>query len=166
MKITVLKTDITTLEVDAIVNAANSHGWLGGGVAGAIKRNGGQEIEDEAVAQAPTPIGQAIVTTAGKLPCKAVIHAPTMAEPACPSTPQNIMAATLAALSLVRDKGYKRVAIPGMGTGVGGVDPHDAALSIVHVVRSYEKEDPFDEILLVDINPKMVEAFKEALKSK
>ena len=113
MKITVLKSDITTLEVDAIVNAANSHGWLGGGVAGAIKRNGGQEIEDEAVSQAPTPIGQAIVTTAGKLSCKAVIHAPTMAEPASPSTPQNIMAATLAALSLARDKGYKRVAIPG-----------------------------------------------------
>ena len=166
MKITVHKTDITTLEVDAIVNAANSHGWLGGGVAGAIKRQGGQEIEDEAVANAPTPIGKALVTTSGKLPCKAVIHAPTMAEPASPSTPQNIMAATLAALSLARDKGYKRVAIPGMGTGVGGVDPRDAALSIVHVVKSFEREDPFDEILLVDINPQMVKAFEEALESK
>lgn len=162
MKITVLKTDITSLDVDAIVNAANSHGILGGGVAGAIKRKGGKEIEDEARAKAPTPVGKAICTTAGRLPCKAVIHAPTMREPASPSTPQNIMAATMAALSVAGEQGYRRIAIPGLGTGVGGVIPCDAALSIVHAVMSFA-DDAFDEIMLVDINDEMVKAFKDAL---
>ena len=163
MKITIMKTDITTLEVDAIVNAANSHGWLGGGVAGAIKKRGGIEIEKEAVMKGPVPIGQAIVTTPGKLPCKAIIHAPTMTEPGSPTTPQNVMAATMAALTLARDFGYRRVAIPGMGTGVGGVAPHEAAKAIVHVIRSFA-EHVFDEIILADINEEMVAAFRLKLK--
>ena len=59
--------DITSLDADAIVNAANSALWMGGGVAGAIKRAGGQGIEDEAVRQAPIPVGEAVVTGAGSL---------------------------------------------------------------------------------------------------
>lgn len=158
-----MKADITALDVDAIVNAANSHGWLGGGVAGAIKRKGGREIEDEAVAKGPTPIGTACSTTAGRLPCQAVIHAPTMTNPAEPSSAKNISAATMAALMLARDLGYRRVAIPGMGTGVGGVAETDAARAIVHVVKSFE-ESVFDEIILTDINSAMVDAFRSALK--
>jgi len=70
--------DITTLEVDAIVNAANTRLVMGGGVAGAIKRAGGKEIEEEAVAKGPIRIGEAVETTAGKLKAKFVIHSPTM----------------------------------------------------------------------------------------
>ena len=81
MKITVLQGDLTKLKVDAIVNPANSFGEMGGGVAGVIRRIGGEEIEREAVRQAPIPIGKAVVTTAGSLPCKKVIHAPTMVNP-------------------------------------------------------------------------------------
>lgn len=161
MKITIVQADITALEVDAIVNAANSHGWLGGGVAGAIKRRGGKEIEEEAVQKGPTPVGTACSTTAGKLTCKAVIHAPTMTEPASPSSVQNIRAAAMAALMLARDLGFRRIAIPGMGTGVGGVSPRDAAEAIMHVIRSFE-ENAFDEIVLADINPAMVAAFQRA----
>lgn len=163
MKIIVSQADITTLSVDAIVNAANSHGWLGGGVAGAIKRRGGAAIEEEAIAKGPTPIGQAIATTAGALPCQAIIHAPTMTEPASPSSPQNIMAATMAALVTAREMGFSRIAIPGMGTGVGGVNPRDAALAIVHVVRSFA-DGVFEEIILCDINTEMVAAFRSALE--
>ncbi len=162
MKITIIKSDITTLKVDAIVNAANSLGYLGGGVAGAIKRKGGKIIEDEAVAKGPTPVGMACSTTAGELPAKAVIHAPTMVEPASPSSTKNISAATMAALMLARDLGYRRVAIPGMGTGVGGVAPKDAARAIVHVIKSFDKSQ-FDEIILADINDDMIQAFQEAL---
>ncbi len=165
MKINIMKADITAIEVDAIVNAANSHGWLGGGVAGAIKRNGGAEIEDEAVAKGPTPVGNACSTTSGQLPCKAVIHAPTMTNPAEPSSAGNIQAATMAALTLARDLGFKRVAIPGMGTGVGGVPETDAAEAIVHVVKSFD-ETVFDEIILTDINGVMVDAFREAVKKQ
>ncbi|MFH1829740.1 MAG: macro domain-containing protein [Pseudomonadota bacterium] len=165
MKITIMKADITTLKVDAIVNAANSLGYLGGGVAGAIKRKGGKMIEDEAIEKAPTPVGMACATTAGNLPAGAVIHAPTMEEPACPSSKQNVSAATMAALMLARDLGYRRVAIPGMGTGVGGVSHHDAAHAIVHAIHAFDKSE-FDEIILADINDEMIQAFKEAMQEE
>ncbi len=165
MKVTIMKADITALAVDAIVNAANSKGYLGGGVAGAIKRKGGKEIEDEAVAKGPTPVGMACSTTAGRLPCRAVIHAPTMTKPAEPSSGKNIAAATMAALMLARDLGFRRVAIPGMGTGVGGVPPAEAARTIVHVVKSFD-EGVFDEIILIDINEMMVNAFRDALEKE
>ena len=70
MGIIVQKGDLTQIRCDAIVNPANSFGYMGGGVAGAIKRVGGIEIERDAVSKAPIPVGKAIVTTAGVLPCK------------------------------------------------------------------------------------------------
>jgi O-acetyl-ADP-ribose deacetylase (regulator of RNase III) len=164
MKMTVQKIDITTLEVDAIINAANSQGWLGGGVAGAIRRKGGHEIEAEAVRMGPTPVGKAVATTAGKLHCKKVIHAPTMEEPAMPTTKEKVTLATKAALNLAREMGFKRVAIPGLGTGVGGVPYDEAAEAIIDVVRSFP-QDAFDEIILADINEDMIQAFNSALKS-
>ncbi|MEA3458041.1 MAG: macro domain-containing protein, partial [Candidatus Thermoplasmatota archaeon] len=74
--------DITQIDCDAIINPANSFGYMGGGVAGAIKRVGGKEIESEAVNKAPIVVGKAIATTAGDLPYEYVIHAPTMKRPA------------------------------------------------------------------------------------
>ena len=65
MEIEVVEGDITELDVDAIANAANDHLWMGAGVAGAIKRAGGEEIEREAMAQGPIPVGTAIATGAG-----------------------------------------------------------------------------------------------------
>src|SRR4029453_15452351 len=70
--------NITALEVDAIANAANNHLWMGSGVAGAIKRAGGEEIEREAVAQGPIEVGDAIATGAGQLPARWVIHGAVM----------------------------------------------------------------------------------------
>ena len=97
MTLVVQKGDITELKVDAIVNPANSSGYMGGGVAGVIKRIGGFEIEKEAVSKAPIPVGDAVVTTAGKLPCKYVIHAPTMKQPAMRIGVENVRLATRAA---------------------------------------------------------------------
>src|SRR3990167_1403271 len=76
--IRIIQGDITGLEVDAIVNAANNELVMGGGVAGAIKRKGGKGIEDEAVKKGPIEIGGAVSTSAGSLPAKYVIHAATM----------------------------------------------------------------------------------------
>src|SRR5262249_44036284 len=72
--------DISKVPVDAVVNAANNHLWMGAGVAGALKRAGGSEIEREAVAQGPIEIGEAVVTRAGALPAKYVIHAAAMGQ--------------------------------------------------------------------------------------
>ncbi|MEM3087272.1 MAG: macro domain-containing protein [Halobacteria archaeon] len=79
MKIELFQGDTTALEVDAIVNAANNRLLMGAGVAGAIKRRCGQEIEDEGVRKGPIPVGEAAVTGAGRLKARYVIHAAVMA---------------------------------------------------------------------------------------
>jgi len=92
--------DLPAEAVDAIVNPANASGAMGGGVAKAIRDKGGREIEREARAQAPIAIGQAVLTGAGALPCRYVVHAPTMVRAAERSSPERIRQATLVALLL------------------------------------------------------------------
>ena len=79
-KLILLKGDIALEESDAIVNAANNVLWMGSGVAGAIKKEGGQEIEEEAVSKGPIDVGEAILTGSGKLKSKYVIHAAVMGQ--------------------------------------------------------------------------------------
>ena len=161
MKIKALKGDLTELEVDAIVNPANSLGYMGGGVAGAIKRKGGEEIEKEAVEKAPIPVGKAIATTPGRLKCRYVIHAPTMERPAMRIGVDNVEKATRAAFELAKNMKLKSIALPGMGTGVGGVKEEDAARAMMDVAKDYVKY--FDEIIFIDINERMVDAWKSLL---
>ena len=78
MHLEVVEGDIAALEVDAVANAANDHLWMGAGVAGALKRAGGDEIEREAVAQGPVSLGTAVATGAGRLMATHVLHAAVM----------------------------------------------------------------------------------------
>ncbi|MGB3093303.1 MAG: macro domain-containing protein, partial [Candidatus Zixiibacteriota bacterium] len=80
IEIKLVQGDITEQEIDAVVNAANNHLWMGVGVAGAIKRKGGIEIEREAMSKGPIPVGEAVVTKAGSLKAKYVIHAAVMGQ--------------------------------------------------------------------------------------
>jgi len=118
--------DITEFKGDAIVNPANKYLIMGGGVAAAIKRKGGEEIEREAKRHAPIEIGEAIVTSAGRLKCKAIIHAPTVETPGGRSSFEYVYRATLAALRVTRENGFKTIAFPLMGAGVGGLSPEEA----------------------------------------
>jgi len=163
MEITIIQGDITNLMVDAIVNAANSYSYMGGGVAGAIKRIGGEEIEMEAVSCAPIPIGSAVVTTAGKLKCKKVIHAPTMEQPASLIDVGNVKEATRAALECAEENGLKRIAIPGLGTGVGGVPMDKAAKAMLDAIVNFD-EKSLEEVILIDRNKEMVDAWNKAFK--
>src|SRR5262245_53515929 len=79
-RIEAVRGDISQAEVDAVVNAANNHLWMGAGVAGALKRAGGIEIEREAVSKGPIEIGEAAVTTGGGLRARYVIHAAVMGQ--------------------------------------------------------------------------------------
>jgi len=117
----VVKGDITRLRVDAVVNPANSFMVMGGGVAGALKKVGGEEIERDAKKHAPVPVGGAVTTTAGRLPAKAVIHAPTMERPAMRIPLENAVKAARAALEEAARRGFESVALPAMGAGVGGL---------------------------------------------
>ena len=159
MTIIVEKGDLTKVICEAIVNPANSFGYMGGGVAGAIKQIGGIAIEKEAVSKGPIPVGRAVATTSGSLPCKYVIHAPTMKQPAMKIGVDNVKRATKAALDLALDLDLKSIAIPGMGTGVGGVETRIAAKAIVDIVKQYESK--IEKIMLIDRNSEMVEAFKK-----
>ena len=157
--------DITKLEVDAIVNPANSLLLMGGGVAGAIKRVGGEEIEKEALKYAPIPVGKAVATTAGKLKAKAVIHAPTMERPAMRTSVNKVRAAVKAALECAEEKGYVSIAFPGMGTGVGGVPVSDAARVMVEVIKEFvDRGTSVRRIVLVGFGKDLTDAFISSVK--
>jgi O-acetyl-ADP-ribose deacetylase (regulator of RNase III) len=126
--------DICDLEVDAIVNAANPSLWMATGVGGAIKRAGGDAIEFAAVRQAPVSIGDAIVTPAGNLAARAVIHAVSLDRDRRTNA-TIIDSAVRNALARAREIGVTSIAIPALGTGVGGFPLDEAALVTVRAVR-------------------------------
>ena len=131
--------DITAADTEAIVNAANNQGWLGSGVAGAIRRAAGDQVEAEAVAQAPWPVGDAVRTGPGRLGdrgVKAILHAAAMA-PGRPASAAAVGSATAAALRLAAAEGLTSVALPALGTGVGGVGLEAAAAAMGAAVRDH-----------------------------
>ena len=130
------KGDITRAQVEAIVNAANNHLWMGGGVAGALKRAGGAEIENEAMAKGPVEVGAAVVTGAGSLPAKYVIHAAVMGQDLQTSR-SNIGKATRNSLIQARDLKVGSIAFPALGTGVGGFPPDEAADAMISECASF-----------------------------
>lgn len=165
MEIVAQQGDITQVKADAVVNAANSLGQMGGGVSGALRAAGGSEIETEATSKAPIPVGEAIFTTAGKLPFKGIVHAPTMEQPAQKTTLDKVRHATMAALICADSYGVKILAMPGMGTGVGGIAPSAAADAMVETLRTYETAS-VRKVILIDREPAMVSAFRAALQAE
>ncbi|MFQ5989711.1 MAG: macro domain-containing protein [Candidatus Methylomirabilales bacterium] len=161
MQIAIQQDSILEATVDAIVNAANSQGWMGGGVAGVIKRAAGKQVEEEAVAQGPTPVGEAILTSGGKTRFRGIIHAPTMERPAMRIPVENVGKATTAALRRAEAEGFATIALPGMGTGVGGVDHEAAAKSMIDAIQQFPARR-LQRVLLVDIDPTMVTAWRKA----
>ena len=130
----VIAGDVTRLEVDAIANAANTQLMHGGGVAGAISRAGGPEVQRESRDKAPIGLGEAIETTAGEMPARWVIHAATM-ELGGPTSPEIIERATRSTLAKAAELGCKSLALVAFGTGVGGFPLDEAARIMVGAVR-------------------------------
>jgi O-acetyl-ADP-ribose deacetylase (regulator of RNase III) len=135
-KIEVERADITKLEVDAIANAANTELQHGGGVAGAISRAGGPEVQAESNRVAPIELGSAVETTAGELPSRWVIHAATM-ELGGPTSAEIIREATRSTLAKADELGARSLALVAFGTGVGGFRLSDAAAIEVEEVRRH-----------------------------
>ena len=132
----IIQADITELSCDAIVNAANNELWMGGGVAGVIKKKGGKEIEEEAVKKGPIPVGGSVVTRAGKLPAKFVIHAATMAMD-FKTDEHKIRASCASALRVANELKLKSIAFPALGCGVGHFPPVAAAKIMTQEVLKY-----------------------------
>ncbi len=162
--IVVVVGDITRCNAEAIVNAANSQLWMGGGVAGAIKRAAGAQVEVEAMAQGPIHPGEAVVTPAGQLPLpiRWVIHAATMG-PDMRTSEEYIRAATRSALELAAKAGAKSVALPALGTGVGGFSMRRTAeIMVAEARRAAESGSPLAEIVFVVRDASAREEFERA----
>ena len=126
--------DICDLEVDAIVNAANTTLWMATGVGGALKRAGGDAIEFAAVRQAPAPLGGAVVTPAGTLAARFVIHAVSLDRDRRTSA-ATIESAVRSAMARAREVGVTSIAFPALGSGVGGFPLEEGARITVATVR-------------------------------
>ncbi|MGC8595631.1 MAG: macro domain-containing protein [Candidatus Kryptoniota bacterium] len=135
-EINIILGDITEYKGDAIVNAANNHFWMGGGVAGAIKRKGGEEIEQEAMKQGPKPVGESIITSGGNLSAKYVIHAAVMGQD-LQTDETKIKKATISALRLADQNNIRTIAFPALGTGVGGFPMEKAAKIMLSAAKEY-----------------------------
>jgi O-acetyl-ADP-ribose deacetylase (regulator of RNase III) len=153
--------DITQAETDAIVNAANSGLWMGAGVAGAIKRAGGRVIEDEAVRQGPIAVGEAVVTSAGTLKARYVIHAAAMGTDLVTDATK-IEHATRNSLIRAEELGISSIAFPALGTGVGGFPYEEAARIMVETTRQHlAGESCLEEVLFVLYDHEAFEAFQK-----
>jgi len=162
--IEVVQGDISTEDTEAIVNAANNHFWMGGGVAGAIKRNGGEGIEREAMAQGPAEIGQAILTSGGNLKAKYVIHAAVMGQD-LHTDPDKIKRSTISALQLAEKKQILSVSFPALGTGVGAFSVyHCAKIMITEAIEFLMISKHLQLVRFVLFDKDTFDAFDQALK--
>lgn len=160
--IKVIKGDITELSLDAIVNAANNHLWMGAGVAGAMKRKGGVSIEEEAVAKGPVPVGEAVVTGAGSLACRHVIHAAAMGQDLA-TDGVKVRAATRNALLRAEELRLRSIAFPALGTGVGGLGFDAASRVMVSEVRRHlARGSSLEEVVFALFDEEGFSAFSRA----
>ena len=156
----VAQADVTKLEVDAIANAANTQLAHGGGVAGAISRAGGPEVQRESDEKAPIGLGEAVETTAGDMPARWVIHAATM-ELGGPTSPDIIERATRSTLAKAEELGARSLALVAFGTGVGGFPLDEAARIMVSAAREHEGE--LERIVFAVHGDDAERAFRDAL---
>jgi len=162
LELDVVDGDITQLEVDAIANAANDHLWMGAGVAGAIRRAGGDEIEDEAVALGPIKVGDAVATGAGRLPARYVIHGAVMGQD-LQTNGKLIGRTTLRCLEVADELGLESVALPAFGTGVGGFSLDECARIMVDAVRCHEP-NTLERVVFAVFGDDARKAFEHALE--
>jgi O-acetyl-ADP-ribose deacetylase len=156
--------DITDLDVEAIVNAANQHLQLGAGVAGAIRAKGGPSIQEECDRIGGTPVGTAVMTGAGHLKARQVIHAvgPRMGEG---DEDKKLASAVRAALALADRRGLKSIALPAISTGIFGFPIERAArIMLTEVQRFLQGGTKLDRVVLCLYDEAAFGVFKKELR--
>ncbi len=158
--------DITEQAVDAVVNAANERLEHGGGLAGAIVRRGGREIQEESRALAPVPTGGAVVTGAGRLPARWVVHA---VGPVWGSGDEErkLRSAVRSALDRTVEAGARSVAMPAISTGIFGYPKREGVAAIVDEVVRWIDANPgtLTEIRFTAVDRETASRFIDALKT-
>ena len=159
-----LQGDITEMDTDAIVNAANAQLILGAGVAGAIRSKGGPSIQEECNRIGPIQVGQAAITGAGRLKARYVIHAvgPRMGEG---EEDQKLRSATLSSLRLADQNGLKSIAFPAISTGIFGFPVERCAQLMLGTVLDYLKRDTaLERVIFCLFGQDSYKAFQTALE--
>lgn len=164
MRIQLEQGDITDIQADAIVNAANNDLWMGAGVAGAIKRKGGIEIEKDAMSKGPIEHGGAIESIAGKLNAKYVIHAASMRGDGC-ITKESLYKSIENSLFVAEKLKLRSIAFPAIGTGVAGFPAEECAKIMLEVFRNFEYTI-LEKIILVLYSDKMHSIFLKVIGNK
>ncbi len=148
-KIYFLQGDITNMEVDAIVNAANNDLVLGAGVAGAIRHKGGPRIQEECDRIGPIRLGEAAVTPGGNLKAYYVIHAASM-RLGGRTTAESLRSSTRNSLLRAEEKGLKTIAFPAIGTGIAGFPMNECAdIMIREVLEHLKSRSSLEKIYFV-----------------
>ena len=160
-RIILLQGDLTDMDADAIVNAANNDLQLGGGVAGTIRRKGGDAIQRECDAIGRVPIGGAAVTTGGNLRARYVIHAASM-QLGGQTTARALRASTAHALQIAAEKGLRSIAFPAVGTGIAGFPVPECAQIMLHEVAAHlKKPTSLEKVFFVLFDARTLEAFEK-----
>jgi O-acetyl-ADP-ribose deacetylase len=154
--------DISDVKADALVNAANNELWMGAGIAGALKRKGGLEIEREAMDKGPVEVGEAVFTSAGKLDARYVIHATVMGAD-LKTNAGYIKLATYNALVVAEALKAGSVAFPALGTGIGAFPIRECARIMLGVIADYDKEvkTGIRRVIMVLFTPVAFKEFEE-----
>ena len=170
--IRLVRGDITERNLDVIVNPANSYLKHAGGVAAAIVRKGGQIIQEESDKIGYVPVGTAVITTAGRLPCKAVIHTvgPLMGEG---NEDEKLRKAIKSVLALAQETGFKSISIPAISTGIFGYPKDKCAKILLEESMNYfaknkdtsSSPNTIDTIEFSLIDSETLDYFKDEIKT-
>lgn len=163
-RVEILQGDLTEMATDAIVNAANNDLHLGGGVAGAIRRKGGPQIQTECDAIGSIPLGGAAITSGGKLKARYVIHAASM-ELGERTSSHALRSSTAHSLRIAAENGVKTIAFPAVGTGIAGFPMRDCAeIMLQETARHFDQPTPLEKVYFVLFDEEARATFQKALE--
>jgi O-acetyl-ADP-ribose deacetylase len=153
--------DITEVEADAIVNAANSELILGGGVAGAIRQKGGPSIQAECDKIGAIKVGEAAVTGAGTLKARMVIHAAAMSLGGN-ATSDSLKSAVKNTFAIAENKGARSIAFPAIGAGIAGFPMRRCAEIMMDEARRAVQRGKIEKVMFVLFDKAAYDAFEDA----
>ncbi len=163
-KIVIQQGDLTDMDTDAIVNAANNDLQLGAGVAGAIRRRGGEEIQRECDEIGSIPVGYAAITGGGKLKARHVIHAASM-QLGGRTTAATLRNSVAHSLRIAAERGLKTIAFPAVGTGIAGFSMEEcASILLEEAIRNLKNETSLEKIYFVLFDDRACDVFTRAWK--
>ncbi|MHC4394409.1 MAG: macro domain-containing protein [Planctomycetota bacterium] len=161
-----VEADITEMQTDAIVNAANAQLILGGGIAGAIKSKGGPKIQEQCRKIGSTLVGTAVITTGGDLKAKYVIHTvgPRTGEG---DEEQKLKSATLNSLKLADENNLKSISLPAISTGIFGFPIDKCAEIMLQTVIDYlQGQTGLKKVVFCLFGKDNYEVFEKQLKQE